>query len=34
LVPSGTYYAQLGKQVGDVVTPIGPMQMFRVLDVE
>jgi photosystem II stability/assembly factor-like uncharacterized protein len=34
LVPSGTYHAQLGKQVGDVVTPIGPMQTFRVLDVE
>ena len=34
LVPSGTYHAQLGKQVGDTVTPIGPMQSFRVLDVE
>ena len=34
LVTAGTYYAQLGKQVGDVVTPVGPMQTFRVLDVE
>jgi hypothetical protein len=34
LVPAGTYHAQLGKQVGDTVTPVGPMQTFRVLDVE
>ncbi|MEO6222897.1 MAG: hypothetical protein ABIP90_06575, partial [Vicinamibacterales bacterium] len=34
LVVSGTYHAQLGKQVGDTVTPIGPVQTFRVLDVE
>ena len=34
IVPSGTYHAQLGKQVGEAVTPIGPMQTFRVLDVE
>jgi photosystem II stability/assembly factor-like uncharacterized protein len=34
LVPFGTYHAQLGKKVGDVVTPVGPMQTFRVLDPE
>lgn len=34
LVPPGTYHAQLGKQVGDTVTPIGPMQTFRVLEIE
>ena len=33
LVDPGTYHAQLGKKVGDVVTPIGPMQTFRVLEV-
>ncbi len=34
LVAGGTYYAQLGKQVGDTVTPVGPMQIFRVLEIE
>jgi photosystem II stability/assembly factor-like uncharacterized protein len=34
LVAPGTYHAQLGKKVGDAVTPVGPMQTFRVLDVE
>ncbi len=33
LVAPGTYHAQLGKKVGDVVTPVGPMQTFRVLEV-
>jgi photosystem II stability/assembly factor-like uncharacterized protein len=34
LVAPGTYHAQLGKQVGETVTPIGPMQTFRVLEIE
>jgi photosystem II stability/assembly factor-like uncharacterized protein len=34
LVAGGTYHAQLGKQVGDTVTPVGPMQTFRVLEIE
>ena len=34
LVAAGTYHAQLGKQVGDTVTPVGPMQTFRVLEIE
>lgn len=34
LVAAGTYHAQLGKKVGDTVTPVGPMQTFRVLDVD
>ncbi|HET9423730.1 MAG TPA: hypothetical protein VFO55_00055 [Gemmatimonadaceae bacterium] len=29
-VPNGMYRAQLGKMVGGVVTPIGPMQSFEV----
>jgi hypothetical protein len=29
-VPPGRYRAQLGKQVGDSVTPIGPAQSFAV----
>lgn len=34
LVTAGSYRAQLGKKVGDTVTPIGPVQTFRVLDVQ
>ncbi len=34
MVESGTFHAQLGKKVGDTITPIGPMQTFRVLDIE
>ncbi|NQW04187.1 MAG: glycosyl hydrolase [Acidobacteria bacterium] len=34
VVEAGTYHAQLGKKVGDTVTPIGPMQTFRVLEIE
>ncbi len=34
LVAGGTYHAQLGKQVGDTVTAVGPMQTFRVLEIE
>jgi hypothetical protein len=34
LVAPGTYHAQLGKQVGETVTPVGPMQTFRVLEID
>jgi photosystem II stability/assembly factor-like uncharacterized protein len=34
LVAPGTYHAQLGKKVGDTVTPVGPMQTFQVLEVQ
>lgn len=33
LVEPGSYRAQLGKKVGTTVTPIGPVQTFRVLEV-
>jgi hypothetical protein len=33
LVGPGTYHAQLGKKVGDTVTPIGARQTFQVLEV-
>lgn len=33
LVAAGSYRAQLGKKTGDTVTPIGPAQTFRVLEV-
>jgi hypothetical protein len=34
MVESGTFHAQLGKKVGETITPIGAMQTFRVLDIE
>ncbi len=34
LVEPGTYHAQLGKKTGDTVTPVGPMQTFRVLGLD
>lgn len=34
IVAPGTYHATIGKQVGEAVTPIGPMQTFRVLEIE
>jgi photosystem II stability/assembly factor-like uncharacterized protein len=33
LVGPGTYHAQLGKKVGDTVTPLGARQTFQVLEV-
>ncbi len=32
LVAAGTYHAQIGRKVGDVVTPVGAMQTFRLLE--
>jgi len=34
VVAPGTYHAQLGKKVGDTVTPLGAIQTFRVLEIE
>jgi hypothetical protein len=33
LVPAGRYKATLGKLVGDLVTPIGAPQTFRVVQI-